>query len=174
MDRDDRDRYAALVDTLQAGSGPAPVGARVGRMEWHPVTWTALRLAIIGLIVYVVGAFAYNIWRDGKVDTWTGPDTAVRSGQRLAGCDSANGQHDDLFPTWLQLDGRTYVLTEREGAVPREVVNGESTEGVSGYTLGELRLLYVKGPSGEARDLLMIWSPPARAGQLYQAEPSCA
>ena len=169
----DRDRYANLLRSLQAGREIPLREARSMRFEWHPVVGTLLKLAALVLAVYVGGNFAWNAWRDTQVETWAGPEANVQSGQRLEGCVGANAQHDELFPTWLRYGGRVYLMTTENRPVGS---SGNMAEGYehSGYRLGNLQLLLLNNsPQGLAREELVIHNPPAFAGRVFRVAPEC-
>jgi hypothetical protein len=170
----DRDRYANLLRSLQAGREIPLQEGRTIRFEWHPVALTLLKLAVLVVVVYFVGNFAWNTWRDMQVETWAGPDASVRSGQRLAGCVAANAMHDELFPTWLRYAGRVYLLTPENRPVGSEGIIAEGYER-SGYTLGNLQLLLLNNsPQGLAREELVVHNPPAFAGRVFRVALECA
>lgn len=169
----DRDRYSNLLRSLQAGREIPLREARSMRFEWHPVVWTLLKLTALVLVVYFVGNFAWNAWRDTQVEIWAGPDATVQSGQRLAGCVGANAQHDELFPTWLRYGGRVYLMTSENRPVGSE---GSLAKGYehSGYTLSNLQLLLLNNsPQGRAREELVVHNPPAFAGRVFRVAPEC-
>jgi len=175
MDAGGRDRYSTLVRTLQAGRD-VPLGrVRETRFEWNPIFWTLVKLALVLVAAYFITLFAYNWWRDQRVDTWTGPDAAVQSGQRLAGCDAANRQHDDLFPTWVRFQGVVYVLTDRRRPVIGNSEPGRTQFVETGYSQERIRILLPAAPvAGQPPDDLLLVVPPAFAGRIFDADPSCA
>ncbi len=174
LERDDRDRYSSLVRALQAGR-EVPVGrTRSLRMEWHPIAWSLLRLALVLAALYVIGLVGWNWWRDQQVDTWKGPDASVQSGQRLEGCLAANVQGDDLFPTWVRFDGTVYVRSERVRVLRGESMPGQTQYLESGYGLDRLRILLLEPVAeGDTPQELIIASPPARGGRAYVPDLTC-
>lgn len=172
--RSGRDRWAALVRSLQAGR-ELPVGRparRRLRPSIDPVFWTILKIVAVGLAVYAI-AFGAQTWiREGSVDTWTGPDGAVTSGLNLAGCPEASQIRDPSFPSWIKVSDRIYLLTDRR----RPFIGIGETEGFSdsGYRSGAFRLLWIDDtPAGRARDDIFVWQEPAIAGVTYAREPAC-
>jgi hypothetical protein len=174
VNRAGRDRWAALVRSLQAGR-ELPVG-RKARRQFHfsinPVFWTIIKLAAVGVAVYAI-ALGVQTWvREGSVDTWSGPDAAVTSGLNLAGCPEASQIRDSVFPSWIRTSEGVYLFTERR----RPFVGIGRTQGFSdsGYRSGALRLLWIDDtPAGRARDDVFVWQEPAIAGLTYAREPAC-
>ena len=83
---------------LHAGQ-EVPLQSRQARsLEWHPIAAKLLVAAFVGVLLYAAVYVGYNAWRDSRVDTWSGPDTTVTSGQRLADCPVVNALHDDDVP----------------------------------------------------------------------------
>ncbi len=171
----DRDRYAALLETLREGrETSARQGARE-RLEWHPVAWLLVRVSVLLLIAYVVVINLNTMWREASVDTWTGPDDAVQSGQRLAGCSDANAQHDDLLPTWVRYRGTVYVMTDRRRPAGGAGQPGQTGYPESGYSLGIVRILLLEDvpPHIPPPELLLI-TPGSYAATIYMPDPDCS
>ena len=169
-----RDRWAALVRSLQAGR-ELPVGRparRRLRLSINPVFWTVLKLVVLGLAIYAI-ALGVQTWiREGSVDTWSGPDAAVTSGLNLAGCTDASKLRDPSFPSWIRTADGVYLLTDRK----RPFMGIGETRGFSdsGYRNGAFRLLWIDDtPAGRARDDVFVWQEPAIAGIVYAREPTC-
>lgn len=175
LQRSERDRYANLVRALQAGR-EIPLRPRRGeRLEWHPVAWLLVRLALLGVLVYAVVSVSYNFWRNQQVDAWTGPDASVTSGQRLAGCGPANSQGHEYLPTWVRFHDRVYVLTPRQqplrgGGLPNETGHIET-----GYSLERLRIMIPSQlPSDEPAPYIYVVQSGSLAAAIYNFEPTCA
>lgn len=168
-----RDRYASLLRVLQAGR-ELPVGrARGIRYAWHPIAGRLVRLAIVSVSVFAIARVAGTIMRDDAIDTWSGPDASVQSGQRLAGCAPVNVLHDEVYPTWLRYGGNVYRLAGARRPVAAPTV--ENGYGVTGYTLGSMMLLTIENtPDGRARDALLMYDGRSPAGELFVREPDCA
>jgi len=169
-----RDRWAALVRSLQAGR-ELPVGRPAGRrvrISIDPVFWTVLKLVAVGLAVYAIAIGAQTWIRERAVDTWAGPDAAVTSGLTLAGCPDASGIRDPTFPSWLKVGDAVYLLTDRRR--PFLEIEGARGFSDSGYHNGALRLLWIDDtPAGRARDDVFVWQEKAIAGLTYAREPAC-
>jgi hypothetical protein len=165
------DRYTSLMRALHAGK-EVPVQRREGRsLQWHPVAGNLLVAGLIAVLAYAGLVTAYNAWRDSRVDTWSGPDATVMSGQRLANCPVANDLHDDTFPTWIRYQGHVYVLTDRI----RPVGNTPTPDyPMTPYELGDLRLHTIANTS-EGRDgtLILLRLASAAVGQVFELNPDC-
>ncbi|MDQ3553925.1 MAG: hypothetical protein M3395_05905 [Chloroflexota bacterium] len=175
LEHGDRDRYSTLVRALQAGR-EVPLGRAPDMpFAWHPVAWTLLRLALVAAALYVIALVGWNWWRDQQVESWNGPDaTVVQSGQRLEGCLAANAQRDDQAPTWVRFDGTVYVLSSRLLPMRARGEFGQTQYVESGYSQGRLRILLVEPHvAGEPPDELIIASPPAHGGRIYDPDPTC-
>ncbi len=174
ISRAGRDRWAALVRSLQAGR-ELPVGRPAGRgvrFSIHPVFWTMAKVVALVLAVYAIAIGAETWIRDRAVDTWAGPDVAVTSGLTLAGCPDASAIRDPVFPSWLKVGDAVYLLTDRR----RPFVGIGSTAGFSdsGYRSGPLHLLWIDDTAaGRARDDLFVWQEAAIAGVTYVRAPAC-
>lgn len=172
--RPGRDRWAALVRSLQAGR-ELPVGRparRRLRVSIDSSFWTILKIAALGVAVYAI-ALGVQTWvRERSVDTWSGPDAAVTSGLNLAGCPAASQIRDPAFPSWLKVNDTVYLFTGRK----RPFLGVGRTNGFSdsGYRNGALRLLWIDDtPAGRARDAVFVWQEPAIAGVTYARDPTC-
>jgi hypothetical protein len=174
INRSGRDRWAALVRSLQAGR-ELPVGKparRRLRLSINPVFWTVLKIAAVGVAVYAIALGTQTWLREQSVDTWTGPSSAVTSGLNLAGCPEAAQIRDPILPSWIKVDGSVYLLTDRR----RPFLAIGRTRGFtdSGYSSGGLHLLWIDDtPAGRARDDLLVWQERAIAGVTYAREPGC-
>jgi len=169
-----RDRYAALVRSLQAGR-ELPIGRPGGRrlrISVHPAFWTMLKIVAVAVAVYAIAVGAETLIRERRVDTWTGPDAAVTSGRTLAGCPDASRIRDDVFPSWLKIGETVYLLTDRRR--PFSTVGGTRGFSDSGYRLGALRLLWIDDTeAGRAHQDAFVWQEGAIAGITYAIEPAC-
>ena len=167
------DRYSSLVRALHAGEEvPIEQRRRGQRLRWHPIAWTLLRLAVVLVFGYLALSFAFTTWRDSRVDTWTGPDTSVTSGQRLAGCPLVNNLHDDVFPTWIRFEGSIYRNTgyiRPVGFEPHEAYPE------TGYALGDLRIHRILNtPDGQAGRNILLKRESVPTGQLFLITPDCS
>jgi hypothetical protein len=165
------DRYTSLMRALHAGR-EVPIQRREARsLQWHPIAGKLLVAGVVGLLAYAAIVTGYNAWRDSRVDTWSGPDAAVTSGQRLANCPVANDLHDDTFPTWIRFQGHVYVLTERI----RPVGNTPTPDyPMAPYQLGDLRLHTIANTAdGREGKLILLRLASAATGQVFELNPDC-
>lgn len=167
-----RDRYAALLRSLRAGH-ELPIHRRGGRIaiDWNPVLWTLIKVAIVAVAAYLVIRFATDWWREHDVVTWSGPDATVQSGVRLPDCPLVDRIRVDDFPSWVVFGGSVYRYT----GFLRPYV-GPETPGYrpSGYTSGTMHLVFIENtPAGLARDTILIWLEGALAGVQYLRTPDC-
>lgn len=176
MDRSGRDRYSSLVRALQAGR-EVPLGRTPDtRLEWHPVAWKIVKLALVLAAAYMIGVYAYTWWRERQVDTWAGPPgMTVQSGQLLNGCAAVEGRQHETLPSWVRYDGDVYVRTAAQWPISNRSLPDQTGLIESGYTLGGLRILLIEAPGADPESKrLVITSPPASAGGYYVAHPECA
>jgi hypothetical protein len=168
-----RDRYATLLRSLQAGQ-ELPLhrsGSRLA-VDWHPILWTLIRVAAVLLIAYVGVRVGTQWLREGRVDTWDGPDATVQSGVRLAGCPSVDRLRVEDFPSWVRFEGSIYRYTG-----DKRPYLGPETPGFAQtpYTSGSMRLALIENtPDGKARDTILIWLQDALAGIEYARVPECS
>jgi hypothetical protein len=172
MAADGTDRYTALVETLRAGES-MPKGREVrDRVAWNPIAKKLIFVAIGLAIVYFAVQAGANYLRNQRVDTWSGPDATVQSGEQLAGCPALNGLYHDVFPTWVRYNGRVYGLTEAKWAIVERY--GQLSLTRSGYELnGVLLLLEDKTQAGQQRDFVVLMSYPGAApGEAIRPMPA--
>jgi hypothetical protein len=168
-----RDRYAALLRSLQAGRDVqlARPGGRF-RVEWHPIL-RRLILVTIAVLVLWFGAWAGLDWiRRGQLTTWTGPDATVQSGQVLQGCPIVNTIDNPVFPSWVRWNGSIY----RYSGWKRPFMGIDRTAGFSesGYRTGDLHLYLIDNtPDGKSRDTVLLWFEGGIAGVEYARTPDC-
>ncbi len=165
------DRFTALLRVLQGGRQlPVQRRRRLEDVDWEQLRWTAVKAAVALALLAAVGLFLHSIWRDLKVDTWSGPDATVQSGQRLRDCPVVNQlPSDDALPAWLRFEGAIY----RRGRTLRGVADpslGGTGYPETGHSLGSIRLLLDR--DDRRRVLLIV--PPARAAVAYELTPECA
>ena len=174
LQRSERDRYANLVRALQAGREIPFRPRRRERLEWHPIARVLVVLAVAGVIAYFVGAIANDIWRNMRVDTWSGPDATVTSGQRLEGCAAANSQQHAYMPTWVRFDGRVYVLTPRQRPLLGQGMPGETRQIETGYSHERLRILIpseVLDPAAPSH--ILVVQAGSFAAAIFNHAPEC-
>jgi hypothetical protein len=168
-----RDRYATLLRSLQAGQ-ELPLHRRGGRLavDWHPILWTLIKVAAVVLVAYVGIRVGTQWLREGRVDTWDGPDATVQSGVRLAGCPSVDRLRVEDFPSWVSFEGSIYRYTGDK----RPYVGPETPGFVqTPYTNGSMRLALIENtPDGKARDTILIWLQDALAGIEYARVSECS
>lgn len=168
-----RDRYSSLLRTLQAGQElPWQQQVRRRRMDWHPIAGKLVRAAVVAVLVYLAIVSALGIWRDGRIDTWAGPDPAVTSGQRLADCPLVGSVRDDLFPSWIRYDGKIYRLADTirpMGFAP------DPDFPSTGHSLGSMALHRVLNtPDGAEGRIVLVKLDSSAVGRVYRLTPDCA
>lgn len=174
LQRSERDRYSNLVRALQAGREVPIRPRRSERLQWHPVAWLLVRLAILGVIVYIVASIGLAFWREGRVETWSGPTAAVTSGQRLAGCPQANTQQHGYLPTWIRYGDRTYVLTPRQQPLVGQGLPDQTRQIETGYTLERLRILVPReGVDPAAPSHILVVQAGSFAAAIFEHAPEC-
>jgi len=161
-----RDRYGALLRSLQAGH-ELPIYRRGGRfaLDWHPILWTLVKVAIVVALAYFAVRAGTQLWRESRVDTWSGPTATVQSGVRLAGCPVVDAIRVEEFPSWVTFEGSVYRYTGNT----RPYV-GPETPGytATGCTNGAMQLVLMENtPAGRSRDAIMIWLDNSLAGIEY-------
>jgi hypothetical protein len=172
MDASGADRYRSLMDAL-TGDTDSRRGLGTGaRYEWHPIGWRLVRLIIVLVVAYAVVTTALDLWRQYRVDTWSGPDASVTSGQRLEGCPAASDFHDAIFPAWVRFEGRLYLGSP---AIRPVGSNLDNAYPVTPYRLGALQLLRVGNtPDGQAGRTILLKLESAPVGQVYARTEACS
>ncbi len=168
-----RDRYGTLLRSLQAGH-ELPIHRRGGRIaiDWNPVIWTLLKIAVVVVAAYLLLRVGTQWWRESRVDTWNGPDATVQSGVRLAACPVVDHIRVDDFPSWVLYGGGIYQYTGS-----RRPYLGPTTAGFTQtpYGNGNMRLVLIDDtPDGKARDTILVWLEGAAAGVEYARTPDCS
>jgi hypothetical protein len=168
-----RDRYSSLLRTLQAGQELPWQGRRRGRrLVWHPIAGKLLRALVIGVLLYLAVTAALGIWRDGRIDQWSGPDASVTSGQRLADCPLVGSVRDDLFPNWIRYDGIVYRLTDTIRPMGFEP---DADFPPTGYALGTMTLYRaVNTPEGQSGNIVLVKLDTSAVGRVYRATRDCS
>jgi hypothetical protein len=172
MQQAGRDRYSSLLRTLQAGRElPWQQQRRGRRIAWHPIAGTLVRAAIVAILLYVAVTAALGLWREGRVDVWSGPDASVTSGQRLEGC-ALISVRDDIFPSWIRLDGTIYRLTETIRPMGFEP---DADFPPTGYTLGTMTLYRIANtPDGQSGKIVAVKLDTSAVGRIFRATPDCS
>ena len=110
--------------------------------------------------------------RDGRLDTWVGPDTTVQSGYVLAGCALPSFSEDSYFPTWIRFDGHVYRWADLSAPIGPDSI--PTSYEPTGHTLGTLALHRIlSSQSGLAGERIMIRNGEAEAGAVYLLVPEC-
>jgi hypothetical protein len=172
MQQGGRDRYSSLLRTLQAGQElPWQQQRRGRRITWHPIAGTLLRAAIVAILLYVAVTAGLGLWRDSRVEVWSGPDASVTSGQRLADCPLISVRND-IFPSWIRFDGMIYRLTETIRPMGFEP---DADFPATGYTLGSMTLYRIANtPDGQSGKIMVVKLDTSAVGQIYRATPDCS
>ncbi len=172
VERAGGDRYRALLHTLRAGRELALEEPRRVRLEWHPIVWPLVRLVLVVAAVWILATISFRLWRENHVDVWSGPDSSVTSGQRLAGCRIVNVEYDDVYPTWVRFGGAIYRGT---GLSRPFGSNSDGAYAFSGYRLGELELFRITNtPDGRAGKSVLLKFASTDVGDLFLLTPECS
>jgi hypothetical protein len=130
-----------------------------------------IRAIAVVAVAYLAVTTGLNLWREQRVDTWSGPDAAVTSGQRLDGCPAASEFRDPIFPAWVRFEGAVYGGTL---AIRPVGSNADNAYPVTGYQLGSLSLMRVANtPEGQAGRQILLKLDSSLTGQLYVRLPDC-
>ena len=102
----------------------------------------------------------------GRVDTWTGPDSTVQSGLRLAGCPDVVFDEDVYFPSWVRFEGRVYRWGDSLRPLAPSSIGDAYLD--TGFANGDLRLYRVaNSPAGLAGEQVLLRQGEAPAGAIY-------
>ncbi len=168
------DRWSHLFRALRSGREVPFDGEVRTRIEWTPVFRRSIIVVVAAVLLYSALRVGTDWIRQGRVDTWAGPDVNVQSGQQLAACPAAGNVTDDVFPSWIRIDSAVYTLTDAIRPTARDGSGGQTSYTESGYTDGSLHLLFDDTtPQGLQRDYVMVYAPPAIAARVYDAAPQC-
>jgi len=130
---------------------------------------SAGRILLVAAIVIVtwLGAIAVTDWvRRGVVDTWTGPDATVQSGQRLAGCPDITFREDVYFPSWVRFEGKVFRWADRLAPIGTESIGSAYLS--TGFRHGDLELFRVdNNPEGRAGNRIMLRQGVTAFGAIY-------
>lgn len=156
---------------LQGGREIPLQHRRVGRLEWHPIAWVLVRAVAVVALAYLAVTTGLNLWREGRVDTWSGPDATVTSGQRREGCPPASDFRDSIFPAWVRFEGAIFGGTP---AIRPVGSNLDNAYPVTGYHLESIGLLRVANtPDGKAGRMILLKLDSSLTGQVYVRLPEC-
>ena len=172
VDSQGRDRYDRLLRHLQAGREISLEKPRRERWDWHPVAGRLILVALVVAALYVAGTTGLSIWREQRVDTWSGPDATVTSGQRLEGCPAFIRLNSPVFPAWIRYDGG--LFQRADAAVPVGATNLGTSYRETGYTHDDLRILTVHVPGlGPAGSRIAVRKGGAPAAEIYRLVEGC-
>ena len=172
LERAGSSRFGVLLRVLRAGSRIPPEVRTRAAIQWHPIFWVAVRLVLLGIAAWIIASAGVRLWRQSHVDTWSGPDSSVASGQRLADCPVVNAMYDDLYPTWVRFRGSIFRSTGRPFVFGS---NAATINPWSGYRLGSLELdLITDTPEGRAGGTIALRFTGSLVGQLYRLTPECS
>lgn len=165
------DRYDSLLRHLRAGRPPTPE-LRKERFQWHPVAARVAAVAIVAVVGWGLLLTGLAVWREFNVETWSGPDQSVTSGQRLPGCTADLSFRDGIFPTWVRFEGSVFRAAARNrpvGTLP------DANYPATGYRLGDLELFRILNtPQGRAGDHILLKIVNVETGELYERVPACS
>ncbi|MBA3875664.1 MAG: hypothetical protein C0498_01785 [Anaerolinea sp.] len=126
---------------------------------------------MLAVLLYIVVTAGLNLWRDYRVDTWSGPDASVSSGQRLPDCPIVLDFRDPIFPAWVRFEGSIYRGTQ---AIRPIGSNRDNAYPDTGYRLGPLRLMRAANtPEGRAGEMIVLKLDTSLTGQVYIRTPEC-
>ena len=135
-------------------------------LDIHP-SFGKMLLVVAIVAVTWVAAIAVTDWiREGRVDTWTGPDATVQSGLRLGGCPDIAFRENVYFPAWVRYGGNVFLWDDSLTPIGPNSVPTSFEE--TGYANGDLRLYLVRNnPEGLAGNQVMIRQGDSPAGAIY-------
>jgi hypothetical protein len=163
-------RYLSLLRTLRGEDAPIQL-RRKERLQWHPVAWLLLRWAAVVVVAYVLLTSAITGWRNARVDVWSGPDSSVTSGQRLAGCPVVNAIDDPTFPSWVRFEGRTFRYT---GSIRPVGDDPNPKYPATVHRLGDLVLYRMTAtPEGRAGETILLKLDRVPVGTVYRRTIEC-
>lgn len=173
MNAPGRDRFSSLMRALQAGTEvPVRSPGRARPIEWNPIGAALIKAAIVVVIAWFAVSVVTGWLRDNRVDTWSGPDATVQSGERLADCREVELVRDEAYPSWVRYRGAIYRLTE----LTRPFVGLGITAGYhdSGYSSGAMHLVLIdQTPEGRKLDTILLWIDNGIAGREMTRVTDC-
>jgi hypothetical protein len=173
VDAQGRDRYDTLLRHLRAGREIALERPRRERWDWHPIAGKIVIATAIVVTLYLVATTAAGYLREGRVDTWTGPDATVTSGQKLEGCPAFIRLDSPVFPSWIRFGGGLFRRTEQ--VVPVGETNIGTAYIDSGYRHDDFVLYVVDRPGlGEPGSRIAVRKGGAPAAEIYLRVEGCA
>ncbi|MEO5885657.1 MAG: hypothetical protein ABIQ58_09115 [Candidatus Limnocylindrales bacterium] len=135
-------------------------------MDIHPSAGRILLSALAIVVLWYVAVFVTDRLREGRVDTWTGPDATVQSGLRLDGCQDIAFNEDVYFPSWVRFEGGIFRWSDSLSPIGPNSVGRSFI--ATGYRSGDLELFRVaNNPEGLAGRQIMLRQGTASAGAIY-------
>jgi hypothetical protein len=173
LDAQGRDRYDRLLRHLRAGREITLERPRRERWDWHPVAGRLVLAAVVVGVLYVIATSVAAFVREGRVDTWTGPDASVTSGQKVEGCPAFIRLDHPVFPSWIRFDGGLFGRTEQ--VVPVGETNIGTAYIESGYRHDDFVLYTVNQPGlGPPGSRIAVRKGGAPAAEIYRRFDGCS
>jgi hypothetical protein len=168
-----RDRFSSLMRALQAGKEvPVRAPGRSAPIEWNPIGLTLIKLAALVVVAWFGVSVVTGLLRDNRVDTWSGPDQSVQSGEKLAECAEVEFVRDEAFPSWIRYRGAIYRLTTSTTPFIGQGITAGYHD--SGYNLGALHLILIDNtPEGRSLDTILLWIDSGIAGREMTRVTDC-
>jgi hypothetical protein len=135
-------------------------------VDIHPSFGKLITAALVVAAAWLGAIVVTDYVRQGRVDTWTGPDATVQSGLRLDGCPDIVFRENVYFPSWVRFEGGVFRWADRLTPIGPNSVPTSFEE--TGYANGDLRLYRVlNNPAGRAGEEVMIRQGESPAGAIY-------
>ena len=137
-----------------------------------------LKIVALGatpVLLYLLAVAGFAWYRDQQTDAWTGPDSTVTSGQRLAGCAPiAILPSDPDFPNWVRYNGRIYARTDDIRPMGSSNVGPGLSYVPTDYKHGGLVLYLVNTPdAGGTGEVIALRQAQSPGGGIYQHVAEC-
>jgi hypothetical protein len=143
-----------------------PRRRRLGRLDIHPSAGRIVLAAIVVAVVWLGAIQVTDRLRQDRVDTWTGPDSTVQSGRRLAGCPDVHFDEDVYFPAWIRYEGDIFRWSDQMFPIGSQSIGQSFLE--TGYQNGELELYrIINNPEGRAGNQMLVRQGDSPAGAVY-------
>ena len=177
---EERLRYDHLLSHLREGrevearpSSPFALSLDV----LHRNFWRVIAAVAIFLVIYLVALNVAGRIRETTIDTWTGPDAIVTSGQQQPACVTdgftAPFATSPEFPTWIRYDGRLYGQTDAIWPMG-ERRDEPGLYPPTGYQLSGLELRHVETVAeGLAGEIVIVRRVPAPTGRIFRHAAAC-
>jgi hypothetical protein len=168
------DRYTGLIQVLRRGRHDGGGRLLSDPARWHPVMRQLIVASFVAVALIAAFYVLNELWRAGRIDTWSGPTSAVTSGQEMLACLPDWTQRDDALPTWMRYGDLVYAKTDRLRALRGQGRVGETGQIEAGYRLGDMRLLLPpETPEGQPPRSVFIVIEPGPAATIYELAPDC-